>query len=112
MSERTENVYEGPPDARQTENQDLATQDLLFRKRYRQLDEAELKLHDQIKDKADELALLIGQISRHSDVSRPPGFDDDAFFLWLAGGNRGANVTLAIRHLEDCVFRAVKALTT
>lgn len=106
------NVYEGTPDQRQTESENLDEQQLLFRKRYRALSEDELQLHDQIKDKADELAHLISQISRYSKPGRPPGLDDNATFIYLAATNRGANVTLSIRHLEDCVYRAVKALTT
>ena len=71
----------------------------LFRKRYRQLNPDEVALHDQIKDKADELYALFRQVS---DIEKGPD----------ANRERGANVTLAKRHLEDAVYRAVKGLTS
>lgn len=95
------NVYENQDaDARQED--DIQTE--LFRPRYRKLEQAELDLHDEIKAKASELANLFAKIPRDSRAS--------AGFLGGLAGNRGANVTLAIRHLEDAVYRAVKALTT
>ncbi len=80
----------------------------LFRKRYRDLGPLELTLHDAIKEKADELASLIGILS--PDVGKRMGIKP------IAGAQLpklydAAGVTLAVRHLEDCVYRAIKALT-
>lgn len=94
-------IFEGAPDARQT---DGAVAPSLFRKRYRQLSDIEIQLHDAIKDKADELARLITQIPAPRVLGTGNTLDDLAT-------NRGPNVTLALRHLEDAVYRAVKALT-
>ena len=92
-------VYEGAPDERQSEEPELNPVFSLFRKRYRQLNPDEVALHDQIKDKADELYALFRQVS---DIEKGPD----------ANRERGANVTLAKRHLEDAVYRAVKGLTS
>lgn len=92
-------------DARQTPEGATDPLPSLFRKRYRQLQPDELALHDAIKGKADELAQLFAQIPLHQ---LRPGM---ALLDQLAVNN-GANVTLALRHLEDAVYRAVKALTT
>lgn len=105
------NVFEGGiGDGRQSELSDIPMSDALFRKRYRQLTQGEIKLHDEIKDKASELAALIGEMNiqvyyrilgAHPPMAAAPGVKQyDA-----------ANVTLAIRHIEDGVYRAVKALT-
>ncbi len=92
-------VYASTPDApRQSTAPQLSDEHKLFRKRYRQLSPEEVALHDQIKDKADELYALFLQISpieTQADSNR----------------ERGANVALAKRHLEDAVYRAVKGLT-
>jgi hypothetical protein len=105
-----EHVFAGQPDERQTEAAVISPEHSLFRKRYRSLAQGEVELHDAIKDKADELARLIGQIN--PAVAMRLGVDivpnpADPYEM-----NRDpANVTLAIRHLEDAVYRAVKALT-
>lgn len=52
-------LYEGQPDARQSQDPALVTR---FRPRYRQLSEGEIALHDAIKDKAEELALLYERV--------------------------------------------------
>ena len=65
----------------------------LFRKRYRQLNDDELKLHDEIKDKADELHALFQRIDK-------------------TAVGAGRNVAIAVHHLEDAVYRAVKGLTS
>jgi hypothetical protein len=90
------NLYE-----KNTDIKDTPVKSTLFRKRYRELTSEEIQLHDEIKDKADELAELIRSISPTS----LPTFPDE-------NRERGANVQLAIRHLEDCIYRAVKGLTT
>lgn len=106
-------VFEGKPDARQTDADATAPRHSLFRARYRQLSVDEVALHDAIKAKADELATLIGRLntgvaSRLGVVPVPiPGED----VIALPAPKDPANVTLAIRHLEDAVYRAVKALT-
>ena len=91
-------VYEGKADERQSDVAQVADEHRLFRKRYRQLNPDEVALHDQIKDKADELYALFLRVS-------PINVQPDA------SRERGANVQLAIRHLEDAVYRAVKGLT-
>ena len=101
------NLYEnGEGDARQSD--DPALPPSLFRKRYRQLESGELSLHDQIKDKADELARLIESIPAGAHFPKGP---NDSLLDYLAT-NKGGNVTLSLRDLESCVFRAIKALTT
>ena len=93
------NVYESKTDERQTTTPVVADEHKLFRKRYRQLNPDEVALHDQIKDKADELYALflrVSPVNVQQDVSR----------------ERGSNVQLAVRHLEDAVYRAVKGLTS
>ena len=91
-------------DARQTNQAALPAEASLFRKRYRQLSADEVRLHDAIKDKADELAQLIASIRTAAPVQ-------GASILENVATNPGANVTLALRHVEDAVYRAVKALT-
>ena len=92
-------LYAGTPDERQSDQAALAPEHSLFRKRYRQLSPEEVALHDQIKDKADELYALFLKVS-NIEVGQDPIRE------------RGANVALAKRHLEDAVYRAVKGLTS
>lgn len=107
------NVYEnGAADKRQSDEPALAQEHSLFRKRYRQLSADEVALHDAIKDKADELAALIARINAVPNVpANPPLRGTPEAVLANIANNPGANVTLALRHLEDSVYRAVKALT-
>jgi hypothetical protein len=111
------NVYEeGKADERQSEGVVMADEHKLFRKRYRQLSAEEIALHDAIKDKADELAALIASVKPKGRVVPTPLMRDDVDHtvqsrLVALAENDFANVTLALRHLEDCVYRAVKALT-
>ena len=91
-------VFANTPDERQTVQTVLNEEHKLFRKRYRQLSPEDVALHDRIKDKADELAALFYEVS---PIHTGPDSNRE----------RGANVTLAIRHLEDAVYRAVKGLT-
>lgn len=108
------NVYEGGKgDARQLEQSAIPDDCKLFRKRYRQLSAPEIALHDAIKDKADELAALFAQVklSPQPPPHAPPGRPEPEARLYGIANNQGANVTLALRHLEDAVYRAVKALT-
>ncbi|MEM1395910.1 MAG: hypothetical protein AAGH38_00485 [Pseudomonadota bacterium] len=94
------NVYEGGEgDKRQSDSETLAAGDALFRKRYRQLTDDEVALHDRIKDKAAELAASFYEVAPIHQGH-------------VADREKGANVQLAIRHLEDAVYRAVKALTS
>jgi hypothetical protein len=92
-------VFANAPDERQSVQPVLAEEHKLFRKRYRQLSPEDVALHDQIKDKADELAALFYKVS---PIHAGPDSNRE----------RGANVTLAVRHLEDAVYRAVKGLTS
>lgn len=92
-----ENVFENDqPDKRQDDSL-KAGETNLFRTRYRKLELHEVHLHDAIKQKASELADLISTVGGEENPHP----------------NRevGANKQLAIRHLEDCVYRAIKALT-
>lgn len=60
MSDRTEHVYQGAPDARQSN--DPAEPISRFRPRYRPLTPEEKTLHDAIKAKATELESLFEQV--------------------------------------------------
>lgn len=95
-------VYAGKPDARQL---DTASPAKLFRKRYRKLEPDTMALHDAIKEKADELAELFARVQAGLPKSASSGF------LSNLADNQTATVVLALRHLEDAVYRAVKALT-
>lgn len=101
-------VFEGNPDARQLESDRLPSEVMLFRPKYRQLTTDELDLHNEIKAKAGELAALFAKIDPAPRESQPSPSVDLLRHIAL---NRGASVTLAIRHLEDAVYRAIKALT-
>lgn len=110
------NVYEdGQGDARQTDAAAIPDDCKLFRKRYRQLSPEEVALHDAIKDKADELAALIAKIDQQEDRSNKAAFDPNLTpqlgMLKRITQNNTGHIILALRHLEDCVYRAVKALT-
>ena len=115
MTDDRKDVFAEQPDDRQLQSPVIPDECLLFRKRYRQLTPLEIDLHDRIKDKADELAALIACIK--AGESNPPLPDHVAnggpvtHTLANIANNQKANVTLALRHLEDAVYRAVKALT-
>lgn len=98
------NLYVGAPDA----SQDESPAPSFFHKRYKQLTPEEIALHDEIKDKADELAVLFAKTL--GDKTIVSG-GHSSVIVNLAE-NKHANVTLALRHLEDAVYRAVKALIT
>ncbi len=102
-------VFDGKPDARQITDEKPSPYNTLFRKRYRALTDAELVLHDAIKDKADELARLMGSLSP-GVYARLVGNKPEAVMAGV-GEKDPAQVGLALRHLEDAVYRAVKALT-
>ena len=55
------NVYDGKPDARQSNDQQMPTS--RFRPRYRALSDAEKQLHDDIKAKATELEALYEKVT-------------------------------------------------
>ena len=57
--EKTENVYEGKPDARQGDGETATSR---FRPRYRALSAEEKSLHDSIKEKASELEALFEKV--------------------------------------------------
>lgn len=79
-------VYEGTPDARQSEN--VAEPVTRFRPKYRALTDAEKAQHDAIKTKATELEALFEQV-------KP-----------------GRYRSLAFTALEEAVMWAVKELTS
>lgn len=79
------NVYEGPPDARQSD--DVKMPVTRFRPRYRALTDAEKAHHDAIKTKADELGRL---------------FEDMP---------QGRETALAFTKLEEAIMWAIKGLT-
>ena len=79
-------VYEGAPDARQSEDPNMPTS--RFRPRYRALSEDEKKLHDEIKAKATEL---------------------EALFERVKGGRYRA---LGFTALEESVMWTIKELTS
>lgn len=54
------NVYEGAPDARQSDEQNLVVS--RFRPKYRALSDSEKDLHDRIKAKAVELESLFEEV--------------------------------------------------
>lgn len=54
------NVFEGTPDARQSDSTTIPVS--RFRPTYRALTAAEKALHDQLKTKAAELEALFGQV--------------------------------------------------
>jgi hypothetical protein len=78
-------VYQGNPDGRQSSDPQMAT--TMFRPRYRALTDEEKALHDEIKNKAQELANLYGQI------------------------DEGRYNSLAMTSLEQSVMWIIKQLT-
>jgi hypothetical protein len=95
-------IFAGEPDARQSTETELTADSGLFRKRYRKLSAEELLVHDNIKDQAEQLLIAIGY------VHRPPL---DAEHPTRAESENVRNFYLSRQHLEDAVYRAVKALT-
>lgn len=81
-----EHVYEGNPDARQSEDVNMPVSP--FRPRYRALHLYEKELHDNIKAKADELLELFHQV-------KP-----------------GRYRSLGITALEEAVMWTIKELTS
>jgi len=95
----------------------------LFRKRYRELSAEELKVHDEIKDTAEQLWALFQlvhplqkeRVRAQLMTQRGDRALSDmagAVITHLAARDVPQNIQLAKRHLEDAVYRAVKALTT
>jgi hypothetical protein len=79
-------VFEGPTDGRQSEDQQLKVS--RFRPRYRALTNEEKALHDQIKDKASELEALAMKVKN------------------------GRYRSLGITALEESVMWVIKELTS
>lgn len=95
--EQPTNVFvNGQGDVRQT---DAPRSFGLFRNRYRKLNPDEVVLHDRIKGKADELADLFGAVLARDFPTSEVHAEADR------------NFRMALEHLEDAVYRAVKALT-
>ena len=80
------NVYEGETDERQSDNVDLKVS--RFRPTYRALTDDEIKLHNEIKDKAAELERLFEKVKS------------------------GRYNSLAMTSLEQSVMWVVKELTS
>jgi hypothetical protein len=87
------NVYEGEPDARQSDDVKLATS--RFRPRYRALTNDEKALHDQIKTKAEELETLYAKVMPKAEN--------------VPGSLRYQ--ALALTSLEESVMWIIKELT-
>lgn len=79
------NVFEGTPDARQSDDEKMPTS--RFRPKYRALSDAEKKLHDNIKDNAQYMERLFDLI--------PPSRE----------------VSIALTKLEESIMWAIKGLT-
>lgn len=79
------NVYEGPPDARQSDDPNLPLS--RFRPRYRALSDDEKAVHDNLKDAYAEVEALIDQLPS------------------------GRYKSLALTALEESCMWAVKQLT-
>lgn len=84
------NIYDGPPDYRQSDREDYPLS--RFRPRYRALSDEEKKLHDEIKELA---AMLEASMVRANDLRGNPRYH-----------------ALAITSLEQSVMWAVKGLTS
>ena len=78
-------VYEGTPDARQSDTPIVLTR---FRPKYRPLTDDEKALHDALKEKATELEALIERV-------KP-----------------GRYRSLGITALEECIMWTIKELTS
>lgn len=103
------NVYKnGIADERQTDSLETEPEHSLFRKRYRQLSPEEVTQHDHIKDRADALAQAIGALNPGA-YGKLSGSEFTGFTMTKRYD--AANVTIALRNLEDAVYRAIKALT-
>ncbi len=85
------NVFEGQPDARQSD--DVAAPVSRFRPTYRALTDEEKSLHDQIKHAATQLEAMIDGIATPGPVA-------------------GRYKALAMTELELAIMWAVKALTS
>ena len=105
-----DNVYEGEPDSRQgdTRAPNTSVGDKLFRKKYSKLTEEEIALHDKIKDAASNLADLYAEVEV---IVKAKQGDHSNSVVENAANNQIASVVLGVRHLEDSVYRVVKALT-
>lgn len=88
-------VYEGTPDARQSD--DIAMPTSRFRPTYRALSESEKDLHDEVKTAATKLETLFGHIvaARHNAQREA----------------RPREAALAMTKLEEAVMWAIKGLT-
>lgn len=93
------NLYEGGNVDKRVSDERMPG-DNPFRPRYRKLGSKELDHHDRIKLQAMDLLTTFRQIPT---IRAQDGNTND--------GEGAANIKLAQRHLEDAVYRAVKALT-
>ncbi len=107
------NVYENQQaDLRQSQTEQEAPADRveqLFRPRYRQLTGEEIALHDEIKAKAAALANAIYKITDPYEKLLATQIQPKSVIDKIE--DQAENVSRAIAHIEDAVYRAVKALT-
>jgi len=87
VSEKEQNVFEGPTDGRQG---DASVKPSRFRPRYRALSEEEKAVHDEIKSTAEELLAAFDKAHKPTNS-------------WY--------YTLAVTALEEAVMWMVKGLT-
>lgn len=112
------NVYENQTaDARQSDAPTLPDDRLalLFRPRYRVLTPDEVELHDEIKTRAANLAESIFRVTEKyaAAITQSDGLQmaQPAPEQMRRLDHKSENVERALAHLEDAVYRAVKALT-
>lgn len=89
------NLFDDEPDGRQST--DLEMQTSRFRPRYRALTEAEKKLHDDIKELAEEVEQAFQQIEILREME--------------GRATDGRYIALAITDLERSIMWAIKGLT-
>lgn len=75
------NVFEGSPDARQSE--DVNHKVSRFRPTYRALTESEKQLHDDIKNKASELEALFEQVNGDPRYKSLAFTDLEKSVMWI-----------------------------
>lgn len=101
------NVFEGKPDGRQSDDEELPVS--RFRPKYRALSDTEKALHDQIKDKAADLEALFEQVR---DVMGDPVYPGVGGRGMAKQGAGARYLALALTELEVSIMWAVKALTS
>lgn len=88
-------------DTRVSSTSDERTANNVMRHQYRILSEEEKAFMEEVKDMGADFTNLLHRIGR---TSPPSSGEEDHRFA-------SANLTLAFRHMEDAVMRAVKHIT-